>query len=194
MSETKPSKVEPGQVWCYEPWGPKRPLVVTSNEGGWLRFDVPNTSQYEKEILLSEHWFCIGIETPSGRVTVGEKRVVPEGGAWRVTAVRDNGIVDIVADHGARTCSVAEDVARWSLAPNPGPALAAAASQAVKSPAPSIYEATVRECDRQISRALLGPRHNEQGPGIAALTLPPARVAVQMPEPLPERWARWGLP
>lgn len=33
----------------------------------------------------------------------------------------------------------------------------------------------------------------EAGPGIAALSLPPARVAVEVEE-LPERWARWGLP
>lgn len=44
-----------------------------------------------------------------------------------------------------------------------------------------------------LSRAKGRLDSRERGPGIVALSLPPAHVAVEIPE-LPEGWQRWGLP
>ncbi len=130
----KSSKTQPavGQVWRW-PSGETRIIDRVNNEclgkyecafwhdyTSWM--GTPTSDMHE-----ANGWSCIGIETPGGRVMVGERRREPGRVAWEVASVTGTAdaisgpLVYMTGGGGANGTFSARLVATWPLLP-PEPA------------------------------------------------------------------------
>lgn len=110
------SAVERGQVWQRVHDG--REFVIDRIDPA-QEYDVRTRcgdGLFSGVLLHGDDWRCIGIETPAGRVMVGERRRGPlSGAAFNVDHVRDNGHVAMRADAGWLVGHVAFEVATWPI-------------------------------------------------------------------------------
>lgn len=139
-----------GQVWQWRCGGSANggPTVTIDRiDYGGMIYGTGRAFMDPKWLL--DHYECIGVETPHGRVMVGERRGLAE--PWTVTAVADGGIV-FTADSG---CVVgpfpAEDVAQWPLVTEPAP-----------SPSQRTLDADLAQMEARLARAVSGPSTNRE--------------------------------
>lgn len=132
MSETTKPGPAKDQIWSND-LRPERLCVVQWADAYVCRF-VPDpndswgvTSVNVVSMLHAARWRCVGIETPHGRVMVGERRKTPASSPVRIGGILGRyGLIPdgvaLVFDDGLKGASSARDVARWPLLPPAPPA------------------------------------------------------------------------
>lgn len=151
MSKVAQPKPASGQIWrahgTLEYVLDKRePGVATSTDeffsvvgrDGWFNVSWG---------IYQEEWSCVGVDTPAGRVMVGERREAPSGVHTVLAVASPDGPYDIawahtVCDRDGESHLPAVTVASWSLLPALGP-LATAAPQASESKAVAFDRVTI---------------------------------------------------
>lgn len=115
-----PAKPEPapGQLWSRNGGAPWQIRDVVDRS--WVCFDDGGKcTPLSSTLQGSPRWRCVGIETPAGRVMVGERRRGPFTGPSEVVAVAQSGHAFEVTAGITTTYGSAEVVASWPLVTEP---------------------------------------------------------------------------
>lgn len=131
MEQTVARKPEPsaGQVWS-SPFTPGALYVIESANADRVTFF--DEAGWTEPSRMRADWSCVGIETPHGRVMVGERRKAPHE-IVTVSKVLSDQAVGLRSENGGVWSGLASEVAQWPLVPGP---LSVAAKEAQRDPGP----------------------------------------------------------